>query len=229
LRRTSFSGSYNPSQTKPVVLPQRAPDLIDPQIRDPRSAAVGRAIDDRCAVRNLQGLGHSSQLTAYLLFELTFSTSSTFSTYPLVKCSREDDFDDQTSSCFQLCSYGRVCRGLCRRRSHADRPQSRAVNAVGANPYTPPKTPWGDPDIQGTYTNKDENGIPMERPSQFDGKKLEDVDDSSEFADIVRERNERALASAAGIGGRDTGAGPVHWYEHYGAKNSRAWLVTGSA
>jgi hypothetical protein len=105
-------------------------------------------------------------------------------------------------------------------------PQSRAVNAVGANPYTPPKTPWGDPDIQGTYTNKDENGIPMERPSQFDGKKLEDVDDSSEFADIVRERNERALASAAGIGGRDTGAGPVHWYEHYGAKNSRAWLVT---
>ena len=104
--------------------------------------------------------------------------------------------------------------------------QSRAVNAVGAGAYTPPKTPWGDPDIQGTYTNKDENGIPMERPTQFEGKKLEDVDDSSEFADIVRERNERALASAAGIGGRDTGAGPVHWYEHYGAKNSRAWLVT---
>jgi hypothetical protein len=104
--------------------------------------------------------------------------------------------------------------------------QSRAVSAVGAAPYTPPKTPWGDPDLQGTYTNKDENGIPLERPNQFDGKKLEDVDDSSEFADIVKERNERALAAAAGIGGRDTGAGPVHWYEHYNAKNSRAWLVT---
>jgi hypothetical protein len=104
--------------------------------------------------------------------------------------------------------------------------QSRAVSAVGAAPYTPPKTPWGDPDLQGIYTNKDENGIPMERPTQFDGKKLEDVDDSSEFADIVKERNQRALAAAAGIGGRDTGAGPVHWYEHYGAKNSRAWLIT---
>src|SRR6185369_7759669 len=34
-----------------------------------------------------------------------------------------------------------------------------------------------------------------------------------------------ALASAAGIGGADTGAGPVHWYEHYNAKNSRAWLI----
>jgi len=105
--------------------------------------------------------------------------------------------------------------------------QSRAANAVGGTAvYAPAKTPWGDPDLQGTYTNKDENGIPMERPSQFEGKKLEDVDDSSEFADIVKERNERALANAAGIGGRDTGAGPVHWYEHYNAKNSRAWLIT---
>ena len=104
--------------------------------------------------------------------------------------------------------------------------QSRAVGAPGTPSYSPPKTPWGDPDLQGTFTNKDENGIPMERPTQFDGKRLEDVDDSSEFADIVRERNERAAATAAGIGGRDTGAGPVHWYEHYNAKNSRAWLVT---
>ena len=104
--------------------------------------------------------------------------------------------------------------------------QSRAVGAAGGPAYSPAKTPWGDPDLQGTYTNKDENGIPMERPNQFDGKRLEDVDDSSEFADIVRERNERAAAAAAGIGGRDTGAGPVHWYEHYNAKNSRAWLVT---
>src|SRR5262245_44891586 len=98
--------------------------------------------------------------------------------------------------------------------------QSRAANAVGGTAnYTPAKTPWGDPDLQGTYTNKDENGIPMERPGQFDGKKLEDVDDSSEFADIVKERNARALASAAGIGGRDTGAGPVHWSGDYNPEN----------
>ena len=110
--------------------------------------------------------------------------------------------------------------------AHMQAPQSRAASAVGAAPYTPSKTPWGDPDLQGTYTNKDENGIPMERPTQFDGKKLEEVDDSSEFAEVVKERNQRALAAAAGIGGRDTGAGPVHWYEHYDAKNSRAWLIT---
>jgi hypothetical protein len=90
--------------------------------------------------------------------------------------------------------------------------------------YTPPRTPWGDPDLQGIYTNKDENGIPIEKPSQFEGKKLEDVDDS-EFAEIVRARNEASVARAPGIGGAETGAGPVHWYEHYDAKNSRPWLV----
>ncbi len=97
-----------------------------------------------------------------------------------------------------------------------------------AKAYTPPRTPWGDPDLQGIYTNKDENGIPMERPSQFEGKRLEDIDES-EFAEIVRERNAAAAARAPGIGGAETGAGPVHWYEYYNAKNSRAWLVVDPA
>jgi hypothetical protein len=96
--------------------------------------------------------------------------------------------------------------------------------AAPAKSYAPGKTAWGDPNLQGIYTDKDENGIPLERPNQFDGKRAEDLDDS-ELADIVRERQARAVAGAAAIGGADTGAGPVHWYEHYGAKNSRPWMV----
>ena len=64
----------------------------------------------------------------------------------------------------------------------------------------------------------------MEKPSQFEGKNLDEVDDS-EFAEIVRARNAAAPTRAVGIGGADTGAGPIHWYEHYDAKNSRPWLV----
>jgi hypothetical protein len=101
----------------------------------------------------------------------------------------------------------------------AAKPAARA-----AKNYTPAKTPWGDPDLSGVYTNKDENGIPMEKPSQFEGKNLDDVDDS-EFAEIVRARNAAAPTRAVGIGGAETGAGPIHWYEHYDAKNSRPWLV----
>jgi hypothetical protein len=103
----------------------------------------------------------------------------------------------------------------------------KPTTAANARSYAPGKTAWGDPNLQGTYTDKDENGIPLERPSQFEGKRAEEVDDS-ELADIIRERQARAVTSAATIGGAagaDTGAGPVHWYEHYGAKNSRPWLV----
>src|SRR3982751_5154191 len=29
--------------------------------------------------------------------------------------------------------------------------------------WTAPRTPWGDPDISGAFTNKDQQGIPFER------------------------------------------------------------------
>ena len=95
---------------------------------------------------------------------------------------------------------------------------------IKTSSYVPPKTPWGDPDIQGGYSNVNENGIPFEKPGNFANRQVEEIDDS-ELAELQRERNERALASAAGIGGRETGAGPTHWYEHYDVKNSRAWMV----
>jgi hypothetical protein len=101
---------------------------------------------------------------------------------------------------------------------------ARAVAADTAKPYVPPRTPWGDPDIQGGWTNVNENGIPFERPDALAGKQLEEVDDS-ELAELNRARDEARFSGAAAIGGRDTGAGPVHWYEHYGAENSRAWMV----
>jgi hypothetical protein len=99
-----------------------------------------------------------------------------------------------------------------------------AARPSSGKAYVPPKTPWGDPDIQGGYSNKDENGIPFERPGNLSGKQLGEFDDS-ELAELNASRDANRLEAARGIGGRDTGAGPVHWYEHYGAKNSRAWLV----
>ncbi len=94
----------------------------------------------------------------------------------------------------------------------------------GTKPYVPAKTAWGDPDLHGTYTNKDESGIPFERPTQFAGKTNADVDDE-ELKELIAERAKAAVERAPGIGGAETGAGPTHWYENYGAKNSRAWLV----
>ena len=92
-------------------------------------------------------------------------------------------------------------------------------------PYVPPRTPWGDPDIQGGWTNVDENGIPLQRPDTLTGKSIDEVEDA-ELAELIAARDKQRLAGAAAIGGRETGAGPVHWYEHYGAKNSRAWMIS---
>ena len=46
-------------------------------------------------------------------------------------------------------------------------PAARAARAATAKPYVPPRTPWGDPDIQGGWTNVNENGIPMEKPNNL--------------------------------------------------------------
>jgi hypothetical protein len=43
----------------------------------------------------------------------------------------------------------------------APRPAARATGT--AKPWTPPKTSWGDPDLQGVYTSDDYIGVGMER------------------------------------------------------------------
>ena len=39
-----------------------------------------------------------------------------------------------------------------------------AYNAGSPIPYTVPRTPWGDPDLQGVWSSDDTSGIPMQRP-----------------------------------------------------------------
>jgi len=38
---------------------------------------------------------------------------------------------------------------------------------ASGSPYAPPKTPWGDPDLQGIWPGTDMVGVPFERPAQF--------------------------------------------------------------
>jgi hypothetical protein len=45
-----------------------------------------------------------------------------------------------------------------------------AKPAPAAKAWTPPKTPWGDPDLQGTWTSDDCIGTPMNRPANLGDK-----------------------------------------------------------
>jgi len=101
---------------------------------------------------------------------------------------------------------------------------------AGAQSSAIPRTPWGDPDIQGTYTNGNESGIPMERPAEFAGRRIEDIK-PEEMARLVAQREAQAKKTAQTIGGtseNDTGAGPSHWYEN-SETNSRAWMISDPA
>ena len=90
--------------------------------------------------------------------------------------------------------------------------------------WTPPKTPWGHPDIQGIYTNKDEANTPLERPDEFKGRAAESFT-AADLARLAKERQAVAAKIAGGIGGAETGAGPTHWYEHLQGGASRPWLL----
>jgi hypothetical protein len=108
-----------------------------------------------------------------------------------------------------------------------------AQNLAPAGPaarstYVPAKTAWGDPDIQGTYTNKYEQGTPFERPDEFAGRKIGDVT-GAELAEVVKKRQARAVETERFLSGDPTGtvAGPLEFRDLFEVtKASRAWFVT---
>jgi hypothetical protein len=87
--------------------------------------------------------------------------------------------------------------------------------------YVAPRTPWGDPDLQGNYTNTYENGTPLERPAEFEGRRLEDVT-GDELATLRRQIERRTVAAFEG---------PIHGPDHWWQDNldlergSQAWFV----
>src|SRR5256885_2423937 len=100
-----------------------------------------------------------------------------------------------------------------------------AQTAARKPAYRAPRTAWGAPDIHGDYTNKDEANTPLERPQQIAAKDPASFSEA-ELAQLAKDRAALAQRIAGGIGGAETGAGPTHWYDHLGAKGSRAWFIT---
>ena len=73
-----------------------------------------------------------------------------------------------------------------------------AYNDGAPIPYTTPRTPWGDPDLQGVWSSDDTAGIPRERPANL-GNRLYQTDEEwaarqKQVSDGVR-RGENAVGS----------------------------------
>jgi len=98
------------------------------------------------------------------------------------------------------------------------------ASVAAQKPYTPSKTPWGDPDIRGTYTSDNSIGVPFERPPQFGARAtLTDAEfearDKANDEQIAKDNSERPEASFE----EDAAANnaPRHWLER-GTNLSRA-------
>ena len=106
---------------------------------------------------------------------------------------------------------------------------ARAGATAPAKKFATKRMPWGDPDVSGNYTTKDEANTPLERPEQFAGKRIEDVTPAElEKANVQRRRQALADAPFPGGGSRDRGvaiAVPIHWFDSLDTNNVRPWFV----
>ena len=88
--------------------------------------------------------------------------------------------------------------------------------------WTPPKTPWGDPDLQGIWPGN--MGVPMQRPKTM-GERTELTD--QEFAQRVAQSQRASAADAVEFAPKDEkiGIGPPSYWTERGKPTRQASLV----
>ena len=84
--------------------------------------------------------------------------------------------------------------------------------------YTAPRTPWGDPDLQGIWPSTHMLGVPFERPANLAGRtELSDEEIAQREEQLRRQAeadNEEFVAPRAGDAAGAAGTGPPnHWGE----------------
>jgi len=100
--------------------------------------------------------------------------------------------------------------------------KTTAAAAAKSEAWKTPRTPWGDPDLRGVFSNGDEYTTPLERPDRFAGRRLEDIK-GQELADVRRAQQAQVIEALPG--GRVRG--PDGWWVQNlnGAKGGQAWMV----
>jgi hypothetical protein len=97
-----------------------------------------------------------------------------------------------------------------------------AQQAAAPFPWSPPQTPWGDPDLQGVFSNEDEALVPMERPERFAGRSLDSIT-PEELASWTTEAN--AARGEAFRRNNPFGGSRFLFFVRTDLRPSRAWLV----
>ena len=91
--------------------------------------------------------------------------------------------------------------------------QSRAPGSNGETTYTPPRTPWGDPDIQGIYTSDDLMDTPLQRAVELGDRLWMTNEELAKRAEEITKEEERAAQEFVAPTQRVTQGPPSHWGE----------------
>ncbi len=109
-------------------------------------------------------------------------------------------------------------------QSGTQAPVARAASStpVATSSWAHPRTPWGDPDIQGIWPSANIAGTPFDRPVEFGERaQLNEQEFAARQKQFEAEaaRVKRTIASGATVAPPaeegDTGGGPAHWGERW--------------
>ena len=89
-----------------------------------------------------------------------------------------------------------------------------ATLASAQGNYTPPRTPWGDPDIQGTFTSDDSINVGMQRRPEFGDRLFLNEEEYNDRVQQGTARAENLLGEEFAPEDANIGTGPpAHWLE----------------
>jgi hypothetical protein len=90
-------------------------------------------------------------------------------------------------------------------------PASRTAPA--AKTWTPPKTPWGDPDLQGIYTSDDYIGVGLQRQPQFGDRLFLSEQEIAQRESQIANQSKNDLVETVADNARAGTGPPGHWGE----------------
>jgi hypothetical protein len=97
--------------------------------------------------------------------------------------------------------------------------ERRDFSGAAPSDYVAPKTPWGDPDLQGTWPINHLTGVPLQRDPAFGERRYLN---EQEMAAREQQYGERSLRLGNEVAGNQLGMG--HWVE-WGQLNNIASLI----
>jgi hypothetical protein len=87
------------------------------------------------------------------------------------------------------------------------------VTPASARTWTAPKTPWGDPDLQGTWTDDDCIGTPMNRPANLGDRGFYTEQELAERESRLQKQLQNDLVETVAPDARVSTGPPSHWGE----------------